>query len=55
MDFKTFANDKYGIFSNDYNGENIRISPYLTIDEEDMDCININWRKAKESIMATKI
>ncbi|MDU7968442.1 MAG: hypothetical protein E7J25_16470, partial [Paeniclostridium sordellii] len=45
-------NDKYGIFSTDYNGENIRISPYLTIDEEDMDCININWRKAKESIMA---
>lgn len=45
-------NNKYGMFLTDYNGRTIKVSPYLTIHEEAMDCININWRKAKESIIA---
>ena len=40
------------MFLTDDKGENIIISPYLAIQEEHMDCININWKKAKESIIS---
>lgn len=44
--------NQYGIFLTDDKGKNIIISPYLVIQEEYMDCININWKKAKESIIS---
>ena len=46
------SSNQYVMFLTDDKGENIIISPYLAIQEEHMDCININWKKAKESIIS---